>query len=67
MTEEERRLLSALAGMCEQYLGRDGSLDHQFMSAGENAVALLAEHGLVESTPRGGTWTHAGRAVLAAG
>ena len=67
MQDMERKLLSALARMCEQYLEQGGVLDHEFISAGENAIALLAEHGLVEPTPRGGTWTHAGRAVLAAG
>lgn len=66
MTEEERRLLGALAWMCEQYLNDGtGTLDHLCMSAGEEAVELLAKHGLVEASGRGGTWTPAGKALLA--
>ncbi len=34
MMEAERRLLAALAWMCEQYLSKDGVLDHSSMSAG---------------------------------
>jgi hypothetical protein len=66
MTDAERRLLEALAWMCEQYLtGRhDGVLDHQCMTAGENAVELLIEYGLVRPAGRGGTWTKAGLALL---
>jgi hypothetical protein len=66
MTEEERRLLGALAWMCEQYLsGGTDTLDHLCMSAGEEAVELLAHYGLVEPSGRGGVWTPAGRALLA--
>ena len=67
MTEKERQLLVALAWMCEQYIGSgqcDG-LDHQCISAGENAVDLLVEFGLIERGGRGGTWTEAGKALLA--
>ena len=64
MTESEARLVAALARMCEQYISDDGMLDHQCMSAGEGAVALLIQYGLVEPGPRGGTWTAAGRAIL---
>ena len=67
MTENEQRLLSALAWMCEQYIGggRAGSLDHQCITAGENAVAVLADYGLVEVTSvREGKWTDAGQALL---
>jgi hypothetical protein len=60
----ELRLLRALAWMCEQYL-RDGkTLDHECMHAGEVAVDLLAEYGLLKPGPRGGTWTEAGRKLL---
>lgn len=64
----ERKLLTALAKMCEQYLG-DGTgkpdgLDHMCMRAGEDAVELLVQHGLVKPAGRGGTWTEAGRALL---
>jgi hypothetical protein len=66
MTDAERRLLVALAWMCEQYLGNGKGdwLDHQAMSAGEDAIALLAEYGMVEPRGRGGRWTAAGRALL---
>ena len=65
MTEAEKRLLHALAGMCEQYLQTPGgSLDHVWMSAGEDAIALLAEYRLVEPSGRGGDWTAAGLALL---
>jgi hypothetical protein len=66
MTDAERRLLSALAWMCEQYLG-DGKadgLDHMCMGAGEDAVELLVKYGLVSPSGRGGTWTEAGKALL---
>lgn len=66
MTEEERRLLGALAWMCEQYLsGGTDTLDHLCMGAREEAVELLAKYGLVELSGRGGTWTPAGKALLA--
>ena len=66
MMDSEKQLLTALAEMCAQYLsnGTDGELDHLFMSAGENAISLLAKYGLVEPIPRGGRWTPAGRALL---
>jgi len=64
MTEAERRLLTSLARMCEQYISRDGALDHLCMSAGEGAVALLIEYGLVEPGARGGTWTETGQTFL---
>ena len=68
-TEMEKRLLVALAWMCQQYLSCDipgvsDYLDHECMGAGEGAVALLAEYGLVDSDPRGGTWTEAGNKLL---
>jgi hypothetical protein len=65
-TDEEKALLSALAGMCLQYVTPRGSknLEHQYMSAGEAAVHLLAAYGLVDWSPRGGTWTEAGMALL---
>ncbi|MFT4253271.1 MAG: hypothetical protein QM608_12375 [Caulobacter sp.] len=66
MTNQEQRLLSALAWMCAQYLeGRDGELDHQSMSAGERAVDLLVRYGLISPSGRGGSWTEAGQALLA--
>ena len=67
MTENEKRLLLAMAWMCEQYMGSGEQigLDHQCMGAGEDAVELLVEYGLVSPSGRGGTWTDAGRALLA--
>ncbi|PVM88690.1 hypothetical protein DDF62_14280 [Caulobacter radicis] len=65
MTSQEQRLLSALAWMCAQYLeDRDGELDHLSMSAGERAVALLVDYGLIAPSGRGGTWTAEGQALL---
>ena len=64
--DREPRLLSALAHMCEQYLGdaNSNALDHQSMSAGEGAVRMLIEYGLVRPGGRGGEWTKAGRELL---
>ena len=67
MTEKEQRLLGALAWMCEQYIGSGSAdfLDHECMGAGEEAVAVLADYGLVEIVSmRGGKWTDAGNAIL---
>jgi len=66
MTREERRLLHALAGMCEQYLQRHDAdeLDHQGTSAGEEAVELLVLYGMIRPCGRGGVWTNAGRVLL---
>jgi hypothetical protein len=59
------RLLIALAHMCEQYLcSDDATLDHLAMSAGEEAVELLVEYGLVTPGGRGGAWTKAGLSLL---
>lgn len=66
MTDSERQLLTALAWMCEQYLGSGKAewLDHQCMGAGEDAVALLVKYGLVAESGRGETWTDEGKALL---
>ena len=66
MTDAERRLLVALAWMCEQYLRSKDSefLDHHCMYAGEEAIELLVQYGLVEPRGRGGRWTEAGNALL---
>jgi hypothetical protein len=68
MDDRERRILRALAGMCEQYLSdNSGWLDHQCMSAGEEAFDILVEYGLAEPDPgggRGGRWTQSGEAFL---
>jgi len=64
MTEAEMKLLTSLAWMCEQYISKDGVLDHQCMCAGEDAVALLVQYDLVKPDGRGGSWTEAGRRLL---
>jgi len=64
MTDAERRLLVVLAFMSEQYLSKDGALRHSFMSAGEEAIELLVEYGLVSPEPGGGRWNDAGRDLL---
>jgi hypothetical protein len=64
--EQEERLLTALVWMCVQYLEEDGSLNHMHMSAGEQAMKLLAEYGLIDGPQRGAVWTEHGRAFLAA-
>lgn len=47
-------LLEALMDMANQYMGRDdGTVDHMFMSAGENCCELLENAGVAEETPRG--------------
>jgi hypothetical protein len=65
MTPEERTILKALAHMCFQYMdeGRDG-LVHKSMSAGENAVEVLASYGIVKPELGGGFWTDEGLRLL---
>ena len=64
-SEKEGQLLYALALMCQQYLqDRNGELDHQCMSAGEEAIQHLVDYGLVDPKRRGGGWTSQGRALL---
>ena len=64
MTDAEKRLLRALMSMCSQYLEKGDRLDHLFMSAGEDALEVLAAYGLVELDGPGGVWTPAGIAFL---
>lgn len=50
--DNEERLKHALIGMCDQYLRRSCDVNiytHDFMSAGENALELLAELGVMET------------------
>jgi hypothetical protein len=66
MSEQEERLLSALCFMAVQYLQtEDGNLDHMFMSAGEEAVKVLAAYGLVINDERNSRWSDAGLAFIA--
>lgn len=68
MTDAEQRLLHALAVMARQYLEDrpfrgEGVLDSLSMSAGEEAIEVLAGYGLVSMEPgqvRFGKWTQAG-------
>jgi len=66
MTDKEEKLLAALAQMCAQYLTDGEMLDHMCMTAGENAVDLLFEYGLVDGIGRGVAWTEKGKAFRAA-
>jgi hypothetical protein len=67
-SEDDKRLLYALALMCDQYLGVDHQgnrvLDHMCMSGGEEAVDQLVAYGLLDVGGRGGTWTEAGEKLL---
>lgn len=75
MTEVEKKLLRALAFMVLQYLdggsagkltGREqkGLVSGEFMYAGENAINLLVEHGLLTGDGYGADWTEAGEALI---
>lgn len=66
MTDAERKILYALAGMIEQYLDeKDGEIDNLSMSAGETAIDTLAKFGLVEKrNERISVWTKAGLDLL---
>jgi len=66
INDKEKRLLIALAHLVDQYLqtGND-TLDHLSMSAGERALGLLAEYGLVTNDSRHAQWTDEGRVFLA--
>jgi hypothetical protein len=64
-SDQEQRLLAALAGMVDQDLGAEnGGLDHMCMGAGERAVKLLAEYGLVTDETRHSRWTEEGERFL---
>jgi hypothetical protein len=64
ISEQEQRLLYALALMCSQYMGEehDGRevLDHMCMGAGEQAYEVLLAYGLIEIEGRSAIWTKAG-------
>ena len=63
MTSSEKKLSIALVLMVSQYLGEDGDeVDSRSMSAGEHAIAALADVGLMEVVnTRFGRWTEAGK------
>jgi hypothetical protein len=64
MTEDNQDLLRALALMCTQYIGDGDGVDHQCISAGQEAVELLVKHGLMVPSGRGGCWTEEGKALM---
>lgn len=65
MTDAEQRILTSLVLMCNQYLLEpDGALYHMHMSAGEDAIATLADYGLVKLSGGFARWTPAGQNLL---
>jgi hypothetical protein len=66
MTDNEKKLVIALVRMVDQYLDRYGDeVDSRSMSAGEQAIEVLAGFGLMEAVDtRFGRWTEAGNKFL---
>jgi hypothetical protein len=66
MTENEKKLLIALVQMVKQYLDEKGGEVYSLsMSAGEHAIEVLAQFGLMVSTnPASGRWTEAGKEFI---
>jgi hypothetical protein len=67
MDEREKRVVVALAKMADQYLCRGDLLDSEAMDAGETALLILGEYGLVEVDDGGritGRWTATGSKLL---
>ena len=65
MTEGRDPAIKALVEMVAQYLTVGEELDTHCMSAGENALRVLADEGLVAyDGGRCGSWTKAGRRLL---
>ena len=54
ITKENVEILDALCGVIMQYMPKlkDGSYDHQFMGAGEDALDVLADYGLATEDGR---------------
>ena len=67
MTEQEQKLLIALVKMVSQYLTEYGDeVDSISQSAGEHALQVLADFGLMETlNTRFGRWTEERKAVPA--
>jgi hypothetical protein len=63
VTDGEKKLLIALVAMVHQYLNRYGDeVDNLAESAGEHAIEVLADFGLMELVnTRFGRWTEAGK------
>lgn len=66
MTDREKKLLVALVKMVDQYLDRyEDEADSRSMSAGEHAIEVLADFGLMEVVnTRFGRWTEAGKKFI---
>jgi hypothetical protein len=66
MTDNEKKLVIALVRMVHQYLDQHGDqVDSRSMSAGEQAIEVLAGFGLMEAVnTRFGRWTEAGNKLL---
>jgi hypothetical protein len=67
MTDREKKLLTALVKMVDQYLDTyQDEVDSRSMFAGEHAIAALADFGLMENVnTRLGRWTDAAKKFLA--
>jgi hypothetical protein len=67
MTDREKKLLIALVKMVDQYLdNHQDEVDSRSMSAGEHAIAALADFGLMKVVhTRFGRWTDAGKKFVA--
>ena len=67
MTDREKKLLIALVKMVDQYLdNHQDEVDSRSMSAGEHAIAALADFGLMEVVnKRFGRWTDEGKKFVA--
>jgi hypothetical protein len=67
MTDREKKLLIALVKMVDQYLDNyQDEVDSRSMSAGEHAIAALADFGLMKVVhTRFGRWTDAGKKFVA--
>jgi hypothetical protein len=63
MTDSEKKLLIALVAMVHQHLHQhDDEVDNLAESAGERAIQVLADFGLMEMVnTRFGRWTEAGK------
>jgi len=63
ISARERQILRALAAMAYQWMtDREGVVWHSFVSAGEEAVEVLEQFGLIERAENGGwNWTELGR------
>jgi hypothetical protein len=66
MTDNEKKLVIALVRMVDQYLEQySDEVDSRSMSAGEQAIEVLADFGLMEVVnTRFGRWTEVGNKLL---